>query len=88
MIQHSEYNHSQFAADLANSTYKGALYCYTIDAEAENDVWILSINSTSLSELDEDKEGELECYNYPTREEAQQDINTANKNSNIDFEPM
>jgi len=67
---------------------KGTYYVYSIDEDKENGVFELSVNSTSLSELDDEDldEGLLGSFSYMERSEIYDDIQMAKDIYGIDFD--
>ncbi len=67
---------------------KGIYYVYLIEKDEENDIFELSINSTSLSELDDKdlEKGLLGTFSYMERSEIFDDIQMARDIYGIDFD--
>lgn len=87
LVPKSAFHNSEFGADLKNGKFQGAGYAYTIErTEVEPEIFELVINSTSLSELDTDEEGEIASYTYQDEREAEEDIKTAEKLYKINFD--
>jgi hypothetical protein len=71
--------------DLIKGTYNYPLFEYVIEEDRHNEVWELTINSTSLSELDGAEEGIVGDYSYLTRAEAEADIQALINTNVSDF---
>lgn len=67
---------------------KGIYYFYLIEKDEENEIFELSINSTSLSELDDKdlEKGLLGTFSYMERSEIFDDIQMARDIYGIDFD--
>lgn len=79
-------HHSEFFADLINGTFQGALYAYSIEQiSVAPEAFELTIQGTSLSELD-DKEEVYKEYIYESKNDAEEDIQTASRITKIDFD--
>lgn len=85
------YFNPRFKAHLLNgTTYISSEYGYAIDKAdtGRDDFWELTIQTTGISEIDGVEPGFVEEYQYASKEQAQQDINTANQYSNIEFHEL
>lgn len=80
----SQYHNSSFAEWVEKC--KSIMYTYSI--EKEDGVVTLSIQSTSLAELDGEEEGVLGEFSYQEKGEAQDDIQTAIDITGIDFDEV
>ena len=86
--QHEQFHNISFKEFVM--ALKGVLYGYSIEHDADNDVYDLSIYSTSLSELDEEDkdDGLLESFSYMEENEVFDDLGSANLLFSIEFEKI
>lgn len=85
----TDFHHSEFEADLNNGTFQGGHYAYEIEKTMEQpEIFTLIIHTTTLSEIDGDEEGATWEYNYPDKEEAEEDIQTATRTHQMIYDPF
>lgn len=70
------FNNASLFADITDSKYTDSDYGYTIDHDADHDIWMLTIASNLILAMCGPEEAIIGSYTYLSKEEAVYDITT------------